>query len=85
MNFGQAINVKNLHAHSNMSPAIVSHSLDNEKVGPHPSYIELAKPYIFQFKINECLTKGAIPEAKDDGIRLQGVSWIDSVRKFMHL
>lgn len=68
-----------------MSPTTTSHSLDKEKVGPHPSYIELAKPYIFQSKIHECLTKAAIPEAKDDGIRLQGVSWIDSVRKFMHL
>ena len=68
-----------------MSPSVVSLSLDKEKVGPHPSYIELAKPFIFQFKIHECLTKAAITEAKDDGIRLQGITWIDNVRKFMHL
>ena len=68
-----------------MSPSTQLHILDKEKVGPHPSYIELAKPYIFQFKIHECLTKAAITEAKDDGIRLQGITWIDSVRKFMHL
>ena len=54
-------------------------------VGPHPSYIEIAKPYVFESKIRECLTIAGVSEAKDDSIRLQGVSWIDGVRKAMHL
>ncbi|KAL6719926.1 RNA polymerase II C-terminal domain kinase beta subunit [Lecanora helva] len=53
--------------------------------GPHPSYIEIAKPYVFESKIRECLTVAGVSEARDDSIRLQGVAWIDSVRKAMHL
>ncbi len=56
-----------------------------EPVGPHPSYIEIAKPYIFESKIRECLAIGGVSEAKDDSIRLQGVAWIDGVRKALHL
>lgn len=56
-----------------------------ELVGPHPSFIEIAKPYVFEPKIRECLAAAGVSEAKDDGIRLQGVAWIDSVRKAMHL
>ena len=56
-----------------------------EVVGPHPSFIEIAKPYIFESKIRECLTIAGVSEPKDDNIRLQGISWIDGVRKAMHL
>ncbi|CAD6578820.1 MAG: RNA polymerase II C-terminal domain kinase beta subunit [Alectoria sarmentosa] len=45
----------------------------------------MAKPYIFEPKIKECLIAAGVSEAKDDSIRLQGVAWIDSVRKAMHL
>jgi CTD kinase subunit beta len=53
--------------------------------GPHPSYIQIAKPYIFQHTIQQCLDLAGSSVAKDDSIRLQGVAWIDSVRKAMHL
>lgn len=56
-----------------------------EPVGPHPSYIEIAKPYIFEHRIRDCLNSAGVPEAKDDSIRLQGVAWIDSVRKALFL
>ena len=71
-----------------MTPSQIAESTENghvSHVGPHPSYIEIAKPYIFEPKIKECLTAAGVSEAKDDSIRLQGVAWIDSVRKAMHL
>lgn len=68
-----------------MAPSQVAEPMESGHVGPHPSYIEMAKPYIFEPKIKECLTAAGVSEAKDDSIRLQGVAWIDSVRKAMHL
>lgn len=68
-----------------MAPSQITEQMANGHVGPHPSYIEIAKPYIFEPKIKECLIGAGVSEAKDDSIRLQGVAWIDSVRKAMHL
>lgn len=68
-----------------MAPPTNSESIENGKIGPHPSYIEIAKPYIFETKIRECHTIAGVSEAKDDNIRLQAIAWIDSVRKFLHL
>ena len=56
-----------------------------EQPGPHPSYIQIAKPYVFDHKLQECLEAAGITEAKEDSIRLQGVTWIDSVRKALRL
>lgn len=68
-----------------MASSQITEQMANGYVGPHPSYIEIAKPYIFEPKIQECLIGAGVSEAKDDSIRLQGVAWIDSVRKAMHL
>ncbi|KAF2136310.1 uncharacterized protein K452DRAFT_237700 [Aplosporella prunicola CBS 121167] len=60
-------------------------SAPNGHPGPHPSFIELAKPYVFQQKLERFLTTIGMSEAKEDGIRLQGVQLIDSVRKAVQL
>ena len=70
---------------SKMAPHQAADVIDPDRVGPHPSYIEIAKPYVFQHTITESLTAAGVSEAKDDSIRLQGVAWIDSVRKYMQL
>ena len=67
-----------------MAPSNVA-EVAGDHVGPHPSYIEIAKPFVFESKIRECLNAAAVSEAKDDSIRLQGVAWIDSVRKALAL
>lgn len=59
--------------------------VDTNPVGPHPSYIQIAKPYIFQHTVQQCLIFAGSSDAKDDSIRLQGIAWIDSVRKAMYL
>lgn len=68
-----------------MAPSLTHDLIENNQPGPHPSYIQIAKPYVFQHKMLECITSAGSTEAKDDAIRLQGVAWIDSVRKAMHL
>jgi CTD kinase subunit beta len=58
---------------------------DRERVGPHPSYIEIAKPYILQSRIQKCLRDVNMSDAKEDTVRLQGVAWIDQVRRALQL
>lgn len=53
--------------------------------GPHPSFVEVAKPYVFQQQLQKCMTAIDATEAKEDNIRLQGVTWIDNVRRALQL
>ncbi|KAK7539337.1 cyclin [Phyllosticta citribraziliensis] len=68
-----------------MVPAPPSLTAPNGHPVPHPSFIEVAKPYIFQQKIEHYLAIIGMTEAKEDGIRLQGVKLIDDVRKALQL
>ncbi|KAF1937372.1 cyclin-like protein [Clathrospora elynae] len=68
-----------------MAPAASPSERDRERVGPHPSYIEVAKPYILQARIQKCLSDISMTDAKEDAVRLQGVAWIDQVRRALQL
>jgi CTD kinase subunit beta len=68
-----------------MAPADLSAERDGERVGPHPSHIEVAKPYILQSRIQQCLLDLRMSDAKEDSIRLQGVAWIEQVRRALQL
>jgi CTD kinase subunit beta len=68
-----------------MAPAATSTPSDRDRVGPHPSYIEVAKPYILQSSINRCLSELGMVEAKEDLLRLQGITYIDNVRRALQL
>src|SRR5215471_18765440 len=48
--------------------------------GPHPSFIQVAKPYLIERTIQECMTATGVNQLREDNIRLQGVTWIDNVR-----
>lgn len=61
------------------------HAPHNNGVGPHPSFIQVANPYIFEQNLQGCLTALGATEHKEDSIRLQGVHYIDSVRKALQL
>jgi CTD kinase subunit beta len=65
--------------------APVATPLEGERPGPHPSYIEVAKPYILQSRIQKCLNDVNMSDAKEDAVRLQGVAWIDQVRRALQL
>ncbi|KAH8698195.1 cyclin-like protein [Phaeosphaeriaceae sp. PMI808] len=68
-----------------MAPVPSPSERDRERVGPHPSYIELAKPYMLQSRIQKCLSELNMSDAKEDVVRLQGVTWIDQVRRALNL
>lgn len=56
-----------------------------EQTGPHPSYIHVARPFIFEQKIqNQIIASGTNPQ-REDIYRLQGVQWIDDVRRALQL
>ena len=58
---------------------------DSQKVGPHPSYVELRRQFITEETIQDFFSNARITEAKEDSMRLQGVAWIDNVRKALKL
>ncbi|KAL4992999.1 cyclin-like protein [Aspergillus recurvatus] len=51
----------------------------------HPSFIQVAKPYIFEQTIQKCLAAMGVNPLREESLRLQGVSWIDSVRRALNL
>ena len=53
--------------------------------GPDPSVIQVAKPYVFEKNVQHYLKSSSVPEQKEDIARLQGVAWIDNVRKALQL
>lgn len=77
-------------AAGNMAPATPADRSDTSHtngaaIGPHPSYIQVAESFIFEQKIQQCLAAIRSNEAREDNMRLQGVAWIDSVRKSLQL
>jgi CTD kinase subunit beta len=52
---------------------------------PHPSFIQVAKPYVFEHTIQECLAATEVDPQREDNVRISGVTWIDNVRKALHL
>ena len=51
----------------------------------HPSFIQVAKPYIFEQTIQDCIAAMAVNPLREEALRLQGVTWIDNVRRVLHL
>ncbi|KAI5269018.1 cyclin [Aureobasidium subglaciale] len=79
---------------SENSPLMMSQSRDISQnggapngngVGPHPSFIKVANPYIFEQQIRSALAAIGVTEQKEDSIRLQGVHYIDNTRKALQL
>ncbi|KAF4552069.1 Cyclin-like protein 1 [Elsinoe fawcettii] len=71
-----------------MVPAVTIETHENGLyggIGPHPSFVQVAKPYIFEQSVQRQLEANGGSEARDIVTRLQGVSWIDSVRKALQL
>ena len=72
------------HLCKNMAPVRDS-DIDPSRTGPSPSFIQVAKPYIFEHTIQECLKLTGVTQAREDQLRLSGVQWIDSVRRSLRL
>lgn len=63
-----------------------------KSVGPHPSTIRVSAPYITQSAIEKRLQPASLDaqerslaEAREDSVRLQGVTWLDNVRRALQL
>lgn len=72
------------HLSENMAPVRESDT-DLDRTGPLPSFIQVAKPYIFEHTIQECIRLTGVTQAREDQLRLSGVQWIDSVRRSLRL
>ncbi|KAL4804844.1 Fructosamine kinase-domain-containing protein [Aspergillus unguis] len=51
----------------------------------HPSFIQVAKPYIFEQTIQKCMAAMGVNTMREESLRLQGVTWIDNVRRSLNL
>ncbi|KAJ5105210.1 cyclin [Penicillium alfredii] len=51
----------------------------------HPSFIQVARPYIFEQTIQDCLAALGIDPTREDSLRLQGVHWLDNMRRVLNL
>lgn len=68
-----------------MAPVPNPPQIDQPRPGPHPSHVQVAKPFIFEQKIqSQILVSGSNPQAEDN-YRLDGVNWINSVRRALQL
>ena len=50
-----------------------------------PCYNQIADAYVFQQTIDERLRRVNVSQSREDGLRLAGVQWIDSVRRALRL
>ena len=55
------------------------------EVGPHPSHIQVAKPFLFQQQLQNHLVALGINPTREDIVRLHGVQWINEVRTALQL
>lgn len=67
-------------------------AMANKVIGPHPSTIRVSASYITQSAVDKRLQppgldaqERGIAEAREDGFRLQGVTWLDNVRRALQL
>ena len=67
-----------------MAP-VTDGEIANGRVGPPTSFIQVAKPYIFEQTIQECLKTTGVSQVREDNIRLAGVQYIDNTRKALKL
>jgi CTD kinase subunit beta len=68
-----------------MAPAATAPSEPVPVQGPHPSYIQVAKPHLFHQQIQGQLVAIGTNPTREDGFRLQGVQWINDVRIALQL
>ncbi|EXJ81696.1 hypothetical protein A1O1_07761 [Capronia coronata CBS 617.96] len=53
--------------------------------GRLPNFVQVAKGYVFEQEIQDCLRETGVTQAREDSIRLAGVQWIDNVRRALKL
>ncbi|CAG8044138.1 unnamed protein product [Penicillium salamii] len=51
----------------------------------HPSFIQVANPYIFEQTVENCIESMGVKPPRETSSRLQGVAWLDEVRRALNL
>jgi len=51
----------------------------------HPSFIQVANPYIFEQTVENCIESMGVNPLRETSLRLQGVAWLDGVRRALNL
>lgn len=57
----------------------------SRRIGPLPNYVQVARAYVFEQEIQQCLKDNGVSQVREDTIRLAGVQWIDNVRRALKL
>jgi CTD kinase subunit beta len=65
-----------------MAPSAAS---AESSVGPHPSYITVAEPFLFHQQLQLSLVAVGANPSREDVFRLSGVQWINDVRIALQL
>jgi CTD kinase subunit beta len=68
-----------------MAPAVLTNVSGSSQSGPHPSYIQVAKPFLFHQQIQGQLVAIGTNVSREDTYRLQGIQWINDVRTALQL
>ena len=68
-----------------MAPAPTEPAPVAKKEGPHPSYVQVAKPFICQQKIQSLQIAIGSNPTREDQYRLQGVQYIHDIRTALQL
>lgn len=66
-------------------PASESGSGPPEPPAIHPSFIQVAKQYVFEQTIQDSIHAMGVNPMREESLLLQGVLWIDNVRKALNL
>jgi CTD kinase subunit beta len=68
-----------------MAPTALNNVSASPQEGPHPSYIQVAKPFLFHQQIQGQLVAIGTNVSREDMYRLQGIQWISDVRYALQL
>lgn len=73
------------HPRLSMAPAELTNVSGSSQAGPHPSYIQVAKPFLFHQQIQGQLVAIGTNVSREDTYRLMGIQWINDVRTALQL
>ena len=66
-------------------PSSATSAGPRQPTGQMPNFVSVAKAYMFQQEIDQCLTITGVSPAREDNLRLAGVQWIENVRRTLKL
>lgn len=78
---GETTSGNNVAANSTTTTTIAT----PRRNGPMPNFVQVAKSYVFEQEIQQCLKETGVSQAREDNMRLAGVQWIENARRALKL